>query len=122
MNKKEYWDKYYAENKEELSYRRAHTINGKYVAYKSKSKYRGLVFELTYDEFSYIVSQLCTYCGGYNNPNGIDRVDNSIGYISGNCVPCCYRCNVMRNRLSQEEFKTHIIKLYNNFGIGLDED
>jgi len=36
--------------------------------------------------------------------NGIDRVDNSKGYISSNCVPCCKVCNIAKRDLSQDKF------------------
>lgn len=38
--------------------------------------------------------------------NGLDRVDNAAGYESGNVVACCKICNVAKNSLSVDEFKT----------------
>lgn len=36
---------------------------------------------------------------------GLDRKDCKIGYVPGNVVPCCTRCNlVKRNEFSYEEF------------------
>lgn len=34
----------------------------------------------------------------------IDRLDNSIGYIEGNIVPCCKICSNMKNILSESTF------------------
>jgi 5-methylcytosine-specific restriction endonuclease McrA len=35
---------------------------------------------------------------------GIDRVDNSIGYTPDNCVPCCTQCNRIKlDHLTYEE-------------------
>ena len=36
--------------------------------------------------------------------NGIDRVDNGLGYESNNCVPCCTHCNFAKGALTQKEF------------------
>lgn len=47
--------------------------------------------------------------------NGIDRVDNSKGYIKGNCVSCCSICNTMKLSLNLEDFKEHINKIYKKF-------
>jgi 5-methylcytosine-specific restriction endonuclease McrA len=58
---------------------------------------------LSYEDFVKFTSEpLCHYCGlkvtwpehsssdkGYN----LDRIDNSQGYVTGNCVVCCSRCN-----------------------------
>ncbi len=60
----------------------------------------------------------CYYCGAspsnvmhYSNGKkiityytGVDRVDNSKGYIPGNCVPACGFCNKAKNNQSLEEF------------------
>lgn len=53
---------------------------------------------------------------GINKSNGIDRVDNEIGYIYENCVCCCKVCNTMKMNLSVYEFLNHISKIfkYNN--------
>lgn len=36
--------------------------------------------------------------------SGIDRVNNSEGYVSGNCVPCCTICNRAKQGMSVSEF------------------
>lgn len=36
--------------------------------------------------------------------NGVDRIDNLVGYTDGNCVPCCQSCNIAKNSFSVEEF------------------
>jgi hypothetical protein len=38
--------------------------------------------------------------------SGIDRVDNSKGYIPGNCVACCGTCNLAKRELTVDEFLT----------------
>ena len=40
--------------------------------------------------------------------SGLDRVDNSIGYILENVVPCCVTCNSMKMAMSYNEFITHL--------------
>jgi len=47
--------------------------------------------------------------------NGIDRIDSSKGYELNNVVPCCKNFNSAKMELSIEQFKNHIIKIYENF-------
>lgn len=47
--------------------------------------------------------------------NGIDRIDSKKGYINGNVIPCCRKCNVSKLNMSQSEFKKQIIKIYNHW-------
>jgi hypothetical protein len=56
-------------------------------------------------EFKNITSKSCYYCGK-EGPNGIDRVDNTVGYTKENCVSCCKHCNYVKGDLSLEDFKT----------------
>jgi hypothetical protein len=44
--------------------------------------------------------------------NGIDRVDNEIGYVRGNSAPCCTICNRMKRELSYSGFLNHVRKIY----------
>lgn len=96
---------------------------------KGNAKRRGFVFELTEQGVRDISKQNCFYCGrspykskrvrnnfgsGYVY-NGIDRVDNSKGYMTNNCVPCCETCNRMKLKLDVDEFKQHIILMYNHW-------
>ncbi len=54
-------------------------------------------------EFDLITDEDCHYCGK-KGPNGIDRVDNSQGYIKTNCVSCCKHCNYVKGDLSVDDF------------------
>lgn len=54
---------------------------------------------LTEEEFYSIVSEPCEYCGLENEvttATGLDRLDNTLGYILGNVVSCCTECNLAR--------------------------
>ena len=44
--------------------------------------------------------------------NGIDRVNNNLGYSKSNCVACCTFCNYAKSDHSQEEFIFWIQKAY----------
>ena len=86
--------------------------------YKYSAKEGSLDFSLSEDCFKDITQSDCTYCGKEPSQfqtrfsefkyNGIDRVDNSLGYVASNCVPCCKLCNRMKDVLSVDEFKEHI--------------
>ena len=85
--------------------------------YKCEAKQRGLEFSLADAEASRMFTSDCFYCGApparvvvhpeYNGrfiASGIDRVDNSKGYVPGNCVPCCGTCNLAKRELTVDEF------------------
>jgi len=90
--------------------------------YKNGAKKRGLVFKLSNDEMYEIVTKDCYYCGQEPSQiiggvhrfyyNGIDRVDNSKGYIKSNCKPACKTCNIMKRQLSKNDFLEHINKIF----------
>jgi len=86
-----------------------------YRRYVYNAKTRGLEFLLSFDEFYRLSQQPCYYCGELNTNvelsefengdflyNGIDRVNNSGGYVIDNCVSCCIKCNVIKKGISTE--------------------
>ena len=79
--------------------------------YKKDAKKRGLIFELTYNEFLKLINGVCYYCGG--NGYGIDRLDSSFGYLKDNVVPCCSVCNRMKYTYTEDEFIEKCIKIVN---------
>ena len=97
-----------------------------YRAYKYAAKHRNFEFALSLDEFRILTKQPCFYCGmlpqtltkiyrrGYNGEyiyNGVDRKDNTLGYILGNVVTCCTICNLAKRDLSVEVFLAHAKKI-----------
>jgi hypothetical protein len=83
------------------------------------------MFELTDAQFASLIHGNCFYCGcppashqlvalkHELTYNGIDRKDNSQGYIEGNVVSCCSVCNNMKGTMSTEEFIAHLRKIVN---------
>lgn len=84
-------------------------------AYKRGAKRRNLIWDLSDMQIDEIITKPCYYCGEMENI-GIDRVDNKIGYIVSNCVPCCYPCNLMKSDFTKEFFIKHCKKIieFNN--------
>ena len=86
----------------------------KWNSYRCNAKRRGLLFNISREYFDKLLYDDCYYCGGFGNPNGIDRIDNSIGYIEGNVVSCCRFCNLMKRDYSLEMFINHIEKIHSH--------
>ena len=96
--------------------------------YRRGAKRRGIVYELSVPEFQTLIESDCHYCGmspqmkhvfrrendNVFYRNGIDRVDNNLGYISTNVVPCCRACNVAKNNMNKEDFLGLIERIYNH--------
>jgi hypothetical protein len=97
-----------------------------YNNYKQNAKRRNLVWELSSELFRVIAKQPCFYCGkeplqkymtrrgDYFIYNGIDRYNNSIGYIDGNIVACCGQCNMAKRAYTIEEWYEWINRLHAN--------
>jgi hypothetical protein len=99
-------------------------FNHLWGVYKWSASKRGLTFLLTKEEFRHLTSLPCYYCGtepvkefksnnGYSTYiyNGIDRVNNNMGYEISNVVPCCTTCNKAKATMTQEEFINWIDRL-----------
>lgn len=112
-------------------------IKSKIYDIKNKCK-RGnkiIPFELTYEKCFELLTAPCYYCGVVGSSiaiknkylknqgrpenvipiNGIDRVDNDKGYITGNVVTCCGKCNEMKMDSNINDFKEHIKKIYDHW-------
>jgi hypothetical protein len=98
--------------------------------YKNGAKARNYEFSLSNDEFSSLIFGACHYCGnpGHGNQsisyscnnqktkvsvahNGIDRMDNNLGYIKDNCVTCCEICNRSKMRMGFIEFIEYLDRI-----------
>lgn len=88
--------------------------NGKYSRLKSRARDRKIEFKITKEEYcNNFIDKNCYYCG--ENSNGeIDRIDSTGIYILNNCIPCCWRCNVMKNSQNQEDFLKACRKIAKN--------
>lgn len=94
-------------------------FNSLYAQYQLQASLRQYCFELSEDDFRNITQQLCHFCGAppaqlkrrVNVPggyvyNGIDRLDNALGYTLANSVAACWMCNNAKLGKSEEEFLT----------------
>ena len=106
------WNKENRDKKAVSDRRYMQTSGGRYIAYRNGAKNRGLLFNISRDEFIRLVKKRCDYCNDENTQMGLDRVDNSVGYLLSNVVPCCEKCNRMKLTMTLDEFYTQIEKIY----------
>lgn len=97
-------------------------FNTLFIAYRNRAKKNKRDFDFTQEEFKIITQQNCYYCGSQPSSeykskngsyfyNGIDRINNTIGYTKENSVPCCKICNLMKLDYTLDEFYKHILKI-----------
>jgi 5-methylcytosine-specific restriction endonuclease McrA len=93
--------------------------------YKKEARDRKYTWELTNEEFYNITKSNCYYCGikplgeahsrnGSFIYNGIDRVNNLIGYVLSNVVACCKDCNLAKYKKITDQFLEYINRVYNH--------
>jgi len=97
--------------------------------YRGHAIGRGYVWELHDDDFFALTAACCVYCGampgraaheerkrGKHLFNGVDRKDNTQGYVVGNVVACCTKCNMAKRKQSHAQFIALIVILAFWFG------
>jgi len=103
-------------------------VNRVFSSYRQAAHSKNMEFKLTKKDIKKLIDLNCYYCG--NKPSnthtthghkityqGIDRLDNTKGYVSDNVVPCCIVCNKMKKALSHDEFVLHILKIASRFEV-----
>jgi len=93
-----------------------------YSAYKSRARKSKTEFAIPQELFLSLIQLNCHYCGlppsrtlsqkkDNKDPayflfrwNGLDRVDNTRGYLLDNVVPCCADCNLAKKAVSAKYF------------------
>ena len=90
--------------------------NKRYNSYQNRAIQKGLDFVLSKDAFDLILSNSCYLCNkecSSTHHNGLDRIDNSKGYIEDNVKSCCGGCNYMKRNYSVEDIFDKFIAIYN---------
>jgi len=78
----------------------------RYTQYKKRAHKKNLDFMLSQDMFNKLICNRCYICGKKSSPdhiNGIDRIDNNLGYTLDNGKACCGGCNYMKRNYSLED-------------------
>lgn len=97
-------------------------LNASMRDHRKSAAVRNLQFDLTEHEVKTLIFNRCHYCGTEPNReivgalgsvqiNGIDRVDNDVGYVTGNAVPCCTECNYAKRNMTHEKFMSWVKRL-----------
>lgn len=84
------------------------TVGSRYSSLKRKAIRYSRNMNLSRDEYTALVlAGACHYCQAAlpRVGHGIDRLDHTIGYVRGNCVPSCAKCNMAKGMLEAAGFK-----------------
>ena len=84
---------------------------------KSKAKQRDLCWNINLDQFTDLINKPCYYCGisliNFTN-SSLDRINNDLGYLVDNVLPCCGDCNKIRqDKLTVDEMKVAMEAILN---------
>lgn len=120
------WDKNTINNTSSVVLNKNEIVSVKKIirSYKNHAKDRNLCFDLSDTFFISLIFNNCYYCGpnnikktknGISLPcNGIDRINNQVGYIVENVVTCCSNCNRIKYDLNIDDFYKHVENIYKN--------
>ena len=84
------------EKRKQINWRANQKPKARYRMYRTNATKKGVLFELTFDQFMTFWQKPCGYCGRDITTIGLDRKDNAIGYHVANIQPCCVYCNRMK--------------------------
>ncbi len=91
--------------------------------YKKAAKRRNISFTIQDEDFIQVTKGNCYFCGEIPSKilkkkkitqiyNGVDRLNNKLGYTKENCVPCCTICNRMKMAHTMEVFLNKISLIF----------
>jgi hypothetical protein len=90
---------------------------------KENATRREIECTLSYEQyFSLVCENKCSYCCSAlpKCGSGVDRKHFEIGYVSGNCVPCCALCNDRKGKLELCGFSyERVLQLLTELNSGL---
>ena len=107
-------------------------IHSLFTNHKRHAKRRNKEFTLSKGLFEELILGKCFYCKSDHSNifnvkelkfrkgkrvfkyNGIDRINNSLGYTKENTVSCCKVCNNGKGELDKDEWFKHIKKVLDN--------
>jgi len=58
--------------------------------------------DLTLEVVQALIVEPCRYCGDTLLKRTLDRIDNTLGHLLTNVLPCCFRCNYLRRDMPFE--------------------
>lgn len=83
-------------------------------AWCANAKRRGHAVDITFRQWLYIKAQPCVYkVNDTSATTGIDRRDNTRGYVQHNCQPCCERHNRVKGDVFTHAQMIDLVKRYN---------
>lgn len=97
--------------------------NVRFSLLKSRAKKRGAC-NISKDQYFQLISRDCYYCNKSLKDEtgvGLDRIDNKLGYLIDNVLPCCSFCNLLRSNLLDTEETKVVIAALKNYWKGLEE-
>lgn len=104
-------------HREELNQKAKITVNRRLNSIKNSAKKREKAWNITDDFAKELMIKPCHYCGLIQLDvmvNGIDRVNNDIGYEYDNVVSCCKLCNYFKKNYTVDTFLSHVKRIFHN--------
>ena len=86
-----------------------------YTQYKTRACNKSLPFEITKDEYVELIKGNCYLCGRKSyekHKNGIDRLDNKLGYTMNNVKSCCGSCNHIKKDLELDKLFSKMSEIF----------
>lgn len=90
------------------------TVKARHYEYIRSAKKRNIEWGLTLSEFAAMWNSNCSYCDDTIATIGIDRIDNTKGYVAGNVTPCCNVCNSMKSGLTHTDWVNQMRRILNH--------
>lgn len=92
-----------AKRPEKIKNARATQVRGRKVAQlivyhsRQRCKKEGMDHDLLVDDVEMMIDGPCEYCGETELKMTLDRIENQLGYLRGNVMAACVRCNMIRS-------------------------
>lgn len=81
-------------------------IKKNYQSYKTRAEKKKIDFTIPYYVFKLITYISCYYCKHKVEQSTVGI--NNEGYVSGNCVPCCWDCNRLKSNKTMSSHLSYL--------------